>query len=75
MQSAGYQVPIPEGVDPNFPIAEAAMQVPEELVAREQAIQSQGEALPGVTPNTSPALPGVPQQPGPGSGIETQRFE
>lgn len=66
MQSAGYQRPVPGGVDPNFPTAveTAAAQTKDPYV--------QGEGRPDVQSNTSPAYPPVAQQPGSGmTGIET----
>jgi len=47
MQNAGYQEPNPQGIDPNFPMPQAAQQLPIE--------QPQ--------PNTSPQMPPVPRSP------------
>lgn len=65
MQSAGYQQPVPAGVDPNFPVSDAALSAPAET-----------PVVP-VRQNTSPALPPVPQQADAGAqqGIETQRLD
>jgi hypothetical protein len=64
LQNAGYQEPVPQGIDLNLP--QPALQVSPE--AQEQVAQAQ--PVPG---NTSPAMPPVPQQPGsPQGGIETQ---
>lgn len=63
MKGAGYQRPTPEGVDPNFPMPA----VP---------VAAEGEGLPEVRQNTSPAFPPVPQQPGTGTnGIETPALQ
>ncbi|GER16688.1 portal protein [Variovorax boronicumulans] len=59
--AAGYQAPNPGGVDPNLPVPTGvAPAVPVDQ--------------PGVVPNTSPAMPPVPQRPqGSMAGIETLR--
>lgn len=63
MQGAGYQLPNPVGVDPNFPVPAAPMPV---------TADPGEQALPGVQQNTSPAFPPVPQEAGTGmQGIET----
>jgi hypothetical protein len=57
MQGAGYQLPNPAGVDPNFPQPQGLMPP---------------QGMPPVQQNTSPAFPPVPQQGGsPMAGIET----
>lgn len=62
MKGAGYQLPNPGGVDPNFPVP--AMPAPVQDAA--------AQALPGVQANTSPAFPPVPQGAEQGmNGIET----
>lgn len=61
MQAAGYQTPSPAGVDPNFPVAEAAV----------PAAQAGPIDLPE-SGNTSPQFPARPASPdtGAGQGIE-----
>jgi len=59
MEGAGYQVPNPAGVDPNFPVPVAA------------AAPAPAAAAPVVRQNTSPQLPPVPQSPM--QGVETAR--
>lgn len=62
MKGAGYQLPSPGGIDPNFPVP--AMPAPVQDAA--------AQALPGVQANTSPAFPPVPQGAEQGmTGIET----
>ena len=62
MKGAGYQLPTPGGVDPNFPVP--AMPAPVQDAA--------AQTLPGVQANTSPAFPPVPQGAEQGmQGIET----
>lgn len=62
MKGAGYQLPAPGGVDPNFPVP--AMPAPVQDAA--------AQALPDVQANTSPAFPPVPQGAEQGmTGIET----
>jgi hypothetical protein len=62
MKGAGYQMPTPGGVDPNFPVP--AMPAPVQDAA--------AQTLPGVQANTSPAFPPVPQGAEQGmNGIET----
>ncbi len=72
MQAAGYQVPTPGGVDPNFPMAPDAAVTP----AAVQAAQSGPVELPP-SGNTSPMSPGTPPSPMQGArdGIETQRAD
>ena len=60
MQGAGYQLPDPAGVDPDFP-------VPAAPVAPIPA-----GPMTEVTPNTSPQMPPVPQSPM--QGVETARI-
>ncbi|MDA0423762.1 hypothetical protein PAA25_00650, partial [Stutzerimonas frequens] len=81
MKGAGYQMPTPGGVDPNFPVP-GQVAMPD---AMEQAIQqpatipepvSDGAgfdpAAAEVQANTSPGFPPVPQDAGQGmTGIET----
>lgn len=63
MQSAGYQAPVPAGIDPNYP-------APSGATAAQQPMPA-----PTVQQNTSPALPPKPPSPliGRLAGIETQR--
>jgi hypothetical protein len=62
MKGAGYQLPTPGGVDPNFPIPD--MPAPVQDAA--------AQTLTGVQQNTSPAFPPVPQGADQGmTGIET----
>lgn len=62
MKGAGYQIPTPGGMDPNFPVP--AMPAPVQEAA--------ALTLPGVQANTSPAFPPVPQGAEQGmQGIET----
>lgn len=68
MQAAGYQVPTPNGVDPNFPIAPGAAVTPAAI----QAVQAGPVELPP-SGNTSPMDPGRPA--GMHAGIETQRAD
>lgn len=72
MQAAGYQVPTPNGVDPNFPIAPGAAVTPAAI----QAVQAGPVELPP-SGNTSPMSPGTPPSPMQGAhdGIETQRAD
>lgn len=59
MKSAGYQVPNPVGIDPNYPTADGVPAV-------------NPDDMPAVQQNTSPAYPPVPQDgPSPMEGIET----
>lgn len=64
MKSAGYQLPTPGGVDPNYPTADMPAQaLPDDMA---------GELPAGVQQNTSPMYPPVPQDGGsPMQGIET----
>jgi hypothetical protein len=58
MQSAGYQEPVPAGIDPNYPIP--------------TGIPQQGTPALPVPQNTSPTFPPIPASgPSPMSGIET----
>lgn len=61
MKGAGYQVPTPEGDDPDFPVpGDTLVQAPV------------GEDIPNVRDNTSPTFPPIPQEPDSGmEGIET----
>lgn len=78
MKGAGYQLPTPGGMDPNFPVPTAAAA----MNLRSPYTQGQGAehgseqiapAIPAVQQNTSPAFPPVPQQASSGmQGIETQ---
>lgn len=68
MQAAGYQVPTPGGVDPNFPMAPGAAVTPAAI----QAVQSGPVEIPP-SGNTSPMNPGQPA--GMHAGIETQRAD
>lgn len=63
MQSAGYQAPVPAGIDPNYP-------APSVATAAQQPMPA-----PSAQQNTSPALPPKPPSPMIGrlAGIETQR--
>jgi hypothetical protein len=71
MQNAGYQAPVPAGVDPGF--SNQPYQPP--TVTPEAAQQAQA-AQQTVTPNTSPQMPAVPQQENSAQrGIETSRNE
>jgi hypothetical protein len=80
MQSAGYQHPVPAGVDPNYPAPgmpnptdeEAAMNATaQELLAEAEAKRAETTAPP-VRQNTSPAFPPIPDDgSSPMSGIET----
>lgn len=66
MMSAGYQLPNPGGVDPNYPTAEMPVAQQGELPAPEVDVQK----------NTSPMFPPVPQDGGsPMQGIETPTIE
>lgn len=81
MKGAGYQLPTPGGMDPNFPAPTAAAA----MNLRSPYTQGQGAeygseqlapAIPAVQQNTSPAFPPVPQQAGSGmDGIETTTTE
>lgn len=64
MKSAGYQLPTPGGVDPNYPTADMPAQaLPDDMA---------GELSVDVQKNTSPMYPPVPQDGGsPMQGIET----
>ena len=64
MKSAGYQLPTPGGVDPNYPTANMPAQpLPDDMA---------GELSLDVQKNTSPMYPPVPQDSGsPMQGIET----
>lgn len=77
MKGAGYQMPSPAGVDPNFPVPG---QAPTPAGGQQAMIPQDGAGPvgpvgPEVEPqtNTSPTFPPVPQDPGAGmTGIETQ---
>ena len=81
MKGAGYQLPTPGGMDPNFPVPTAAAA----MNLRSPYTQGQGAeygseqlppAMPEVQQNTSPAFPPVPQQASSGMlGIETPTTE
>ena len=81
MKGAGYQLPTPGGMDPNFPVPTAAAA----MNLRSPYTQGQGAehgseqiapAIPAVQQNTSPAFPPVPQQASSGmQGIETTTTE
>ena len=75
MQGAGYQLPNPGGVDPNFPIAgdTAAMNIKSPYIQGEgPELAAETQAAPGVRQNTSPQFPPVPQDgASPMQGIET----
>lgn len=70
MQAAGYQVPTPRGIDPNFPVAEPIMP------AAVEAMQT-GPVDIAPSGNTSPMSPGTSPSPlqGAHDGIETQRAD
>lgn len=70
MQAAGYQVPTPRGIDPNFPMAEPI------TPAALEAVQT-GPVDIAPSGNTSPMNPGTAQSPMAGAhdGIETQRAD
>jgi len=66
MMSAGYQLPNPGGVDPNYPTAEMPVAQQSELPEPEVDVQK----------NTSPMFPPVPQDgSSPMQGIETPTIE
>jgi hypothetical protein len=85
MAAAGYQAPVPPGIDPNLPIpaapaATAAQMAPPGGI--EPAMQEQGDVGPPsvVGDSTSPMTPKPPAKPksplaGAGRGIETQRAD
>lgn len=73
MEGAGYQLPTPGGVDPNFPVPAqtAAMNIKSPYL-QGQGPQQVAVAAPPVRENTSPAFPPVPQDPAQGqAGMET----
>lgn len=75
MQGAGYQLPNPGGVDPNFPTpaTTAATSIANPYIQGEgPELAQEAQASPEVRQNTSPAFPPVPQQAPKGQhGIET----
>lgn len=75
MQGAGYQLPAPGGVDPNFPTAAttAAMNIKSPYIqGAGPEVAAEAGAAPAVHENTSPQFPPVPQDgASPMTGIET----
>lgn len=66
MKSAGYQLPDPGGMDPNYPTGQMPVPQQDNLPTPEVDVQQ----------NTSPAFPPVPQDTGsPMKGIETPQIE
>ena len=75
MKVAGYVPPIPEGIDPNFPQAQAPVSGPAAIA---QAVGAVGQVMPGQPGgNTDPMGPANAPSPNVGAmhGIETQRAD
>ena len=74
MQTAGYQVPMPAGVDPNYPTGPQAMSEAGLTAIQTGADQQAADVVPD-RQNTSPMQPSPGGPSGAMSGIETQRAD
>ncbi len=74
MKSAGYQAPVPAGVDPNYP--QPALAAPEVGLEEVKDPRTGTVVMPGMAGDTTPTTPQAPMQPGTGAqgaqqGVET----
>jgi hypothetical protein len=80
MKSAGYQEPVPEGANPDFPLADgSAGLIQNSIKDRRTGVEFTPPSAPGstVASNTDPLLPAKPASPQVGEerGIETNRAD